>query len=80
MSLTDHVLSKRLADRSGYGTTMPNPQNPVNTMWSLQNDLILPGKFMAKLIIECSPRHNAKRDFFQERAQPLAQFPTRRIV
>ena len=35
---------------------------------------------MAKLIIECSPRHNAKRVFFQERAQPLAQFLTRRVV
>ena len=80
MSLTDHVLSKRLADRSGYGTTMPNPQNPVNTMWSLQNDLILPGKFYGKVDHRMLTAPQRQARFFQERAQPLAQFLTRRVV
>ena len=68
MSLTGHALSNAWQSEAAIADVKsdhhPKATKPVNTMWSLQNDFILPGNFFRNVDQKNARRHSAK-NFFQ---------------
>ena len=57
-------------------TIIPMPQNPVNTMKSLQHYSMFPGKIHRNMTYKMRTPPQCQPFFCSKRAQPLARFPT----
>ena len=63
-------------------TIVPNPQNPVYTMWQFQHDLILPNKISGAVdqTLHTAPQRPALFSFFSTHPQLLARFSTHLVI